>query len=195
MHIKAIAAAHALPIAVAYAAALPYVCRAAPAAVVLQATHHVVGQRIVHGNMVQLAQGQFFVELPSAATVAANGNAAVVAVDDKIGIGGVYPPRVVIGVHAAVGYDDSKRLAAIVALGNHLVNIVEAVFVLRIYADVLKVKRTVGDPLRVFVHLQPLKATVVAAIERIFFGFYHGVHHFGIVRSNGQTHPAGTVGG
>src|ERR1700694_4623919 len=70
--VEAVATADIIPIIIPDAAAGPAVGRAVPAAIVLHAAHHVVGDFIIHIDVVELAYGQVLVEVPAFAAVFGN---------------------------------------------------------------------------------------------------------------------------
>ena len=55
------------------------------------------------------------------------------------------PPGMVIGMYAAVRNNGFKTFSSVFTYGNHLVDIIQPIFVLRIYGNILKIESAIGN--------------------------------------------------
>jgi hypothetical protein len=171
---EAVAEADFLPVPVADAGGFPGRVRPFPRAVVLHAAVDVVRGLVVDGDVVVLRERQRGHEAPRRAAVLALRHAAVVADEDVRGVRGVDPHRVIVGVDFRERDHGPERLAAVVRDGDQREDVVDAVRILRVDADVGVVERAVGDVV-LGVDRRPFAAAVVGAQERALLGFHEGV--------------------
>ena len=113
LNVKPIPKQDLLPVFVPNAAGMPHRRRSDPRTIVLHSAVHVVGLRIVDGDVVELTDGEVVHEGPVVPAVTADVQPPVVAVDEVVGVRGVNVQGVVIRVHPAVRQDDVKRTAAV----------------------------------------------------------------------------------
>jgi len=155
--------------------------RQAEGGVVLGAAVDVVeGEVIVRGGLVELGHRQVGHEAPVAAAVPALVNAAVIAVDQVVGVVRVDPQGVVVHV-LAVAAHALERGAAVIGHLHPGVHGVDAVDVLRIGDDLIVILGAARD---VVAALVPGGAGVGAAVEAALVtgGFDDGVDHVGVGR-------------
>src|SRR5215204_5149315 len=163
-HIEAVATAHVLPVVIADAAVGPGIGRSVPAAIVLHATHYVVGKFVVHVDVVKLSHGQLLIKGPALAAVARDAHASVIAIEHKVRVLRVDPPGVVIGVNSRVGQQGLKVAAPVFAVGHGGVDIVNAVLVPWVHVDLLVVERAVGYFFGLAVDQRPGSTAIVALV-------------------------------
>lgn len=144
------------------------------AALVLHGAEDLVGRPPVIGHIVELCGGDLAEEvLPHPASVVADDDAAVIPIEKVVGIGRVYPQRVVVAMHA---------LAALVLAAHHLEGLaavlrprhghahdVHDVLVLRVDADLSEHPSVgTGEAFELVVlgaDARPVAALVVAAVD------------------------------
>ncbi len=141
--------------------------------------------------MVKLPNGNARRENPFLAAIARNRYAAVVAVDEQIGILWVNPKRVVVGVGLVEISHGLEAFAAVDADVHRLPKGVQLVFVDRVGDDVVEIKRAVGNNVGVVGHQRPVEAAVGTGVKSIFLGLDHRVHPVGVGGRN--RHAAATV--
>ena len=110
--VEAVAAADVEAVAVRDAGAVARGARHAPVAVVLQAAADHVRVLHVGADLVELADRQVVAEQPRLAAVPRDRHAAVAADDQMVGVVGIDPQRVILGVDRAEHV--RERLAAVV---------------------------------------------------------------------------------
>ena len=144
--------------------------------------------------MVVLPHGNIVGKNPRTATVSADGYAAIVSVVDQIWVIWVYPQRVVVGVYLLEGGNGFKRLTAVVAHRNGLVDGIQSIFVRRITKYFVKIERTVAYFFGFFVDFFPFFTAVIGAVKGIFGRFYQGIHAVGPRARNGQAAASHRIG-
>ena len=167
-YIKPISTPKALPLVISNTGIYPAIGRPSPATVILHATHYVVRKFVIYINMVKLANRQLLIKLPATASVSANPNAPIIAINYKIGVVWVYPKCMVIRVYAAVWNDNFKIFSSIFTHRNHLVNIIQPVFIFWINPYILKIKRSVVYIAAVTVYEFPFKPAIISAVQAVF---------------------------
>src|SRR5262249_29868432 len=133
----------------------------APAAVVLEAAVDAVRRTGVHGNVVELPQGQVIQELPVGAPVVADVDAAVSAEHEVPAVPRVDPQVVQVGMHSLVDPLARKGPAAVAAAAQDDPQRVDGVLVVRVTADDGEVERALVEA----VDARPAFAAVVGTIH------------------------------
>src|SRR3974390_3036248 len=145
-------------------------------AVILLRAVNAEGPVVVGSDVIEL-RGRLVVLLrPGLAAVHRDGHAAVVAVHDAVGVGGIDPEAVVVSVRRG---QPGEFLAAVGGAEGAGVQDIYSVNVLRVGEDVAVVPGALGIAL-VVVHATPGVASIVGAIEAAFFRLDHGVHAVGV---------------
>ena len=147
--------------------------------VVLLAAVHVVREKVVHRDAVELRGRLVALRRPGAAAVERDVGAAVVAFDDRLGIARVDPEAVVI----AVGRPDAgDALAAVDRLADVSVEHPHHVGVLRVRDD-LHVVPGARVQCPGVVHQLPRLRPIIRAVQATLrIGFDHGVEAVGVGR-------------
>ena len=196
-HVEAIAKINLLPVCIADAACFPDRRRANPRAVVLHPATNPVRDAHVVVDVVKLRQRQVFREAPVAAAIVRNIEAAVVALDDVIGVVGTDPEGVVVGVYFPA-HPAFKGFSAVFAFRQNAPEAEDPVFVFRIHVDFVVVERTVAH-IAVFLvgngHFHPFEAAVITFVQGVFFCLDEGVNDVGFRRRKCKADaPEGAFG-
>ncbi len=161
---KAVAAADDDPVLVDGPDAGQAEARPAPAAVVLQAAVDAIRAPAVHGDVIELADGQVIEEVPVVHAIVGDIDAAVAAEDHVPAVAGIDPQGVLVrmGAVAAVGLE---RLAAVRGAIEGDAEDVEMVLVARIDADLAEIHGPGIDA----VDARPGLAAVGGAVDAAVF--------------------------
>src|SRR6476620_990815 len=100
--VKSIAASNIVPVKIPQATVDPGVGRTMPGAIILHATHNIVGKLVIYIDMVELPNRQVLIKIPRPAPVPGNAHSAIITIKDKIRILWRYPPGMVIGMNATI---------------------------------------------------------------------------------------------
>ncbi len=185
LSVRHVAEAH--PIAFPDADLIPFLIRPAPDFVILKTTQHVVWLRHVQADVVRLRHWHVVHEVPIAAVVVGDEEAAIGSAEQPFRIQRIYPQRVVIAEHAS-----ARRAERPPAIGRHVeraAHRVDPVLVLRIDADLCVVKRPIVDAALVVDGLPVEAAIVRAPQDALFLRFDQGVHDCGIAPADRDADP------
>ena len=186
---EAVAEAHLLPVQVADAAVLPNRRRAAPTAVVLQAAVDVIGHVAVDSHVIELRQRQIGAEAPRMTAVLARVDAAVVAEHHAARVLRVDPQRVMIGVGFVPTDERRERPAAVGRDVDDRVQVVEALAVVRVDAQVTEVERPRRDAVVPVDRGEP-EAAVGALQQRVLGRLQQAVDDLRIARGDLEARTA-----
>src|ERR1017187_9095092 len=185
--VETIAALHRNPVGIANSGGLQGGTGPAPGVVVLQAAADVVGFLVIEGHLIELAERDVVEVFPIAPAVPGGPDAAIVAVEQVVGIGGIDPD----GMHVAVDVAEAGlRKCAAAILGHIDVDAAEPdlLIVVGIDAELAEIRRA-----RVGVaHAGPGGAAVFGAVDASERGVLNQrVHDVGIlaIDFHGATAP------
>ena len=105
------------------------------------------------------------------------------------------PPGMVIGVNAAVRNNGFKTFSGVFTYRNHLVDIIQPIFVLRIYGDILKIESTIGNYGSFAVYQFPFIAAIFRFVQSVFGSFYQGIYSIRVISTYGNTDSSQIAGG
>ena len=165
-HVKSVAKVEFGPVAVPDSA-LEVVGRALPRPVVLHSAVHVVRKLVVDTDVVELREREVLDKAPGFAAVAADVQAAVVALNEVAGGLWRQPKRVVVGVNVAVAGNRLPAAAAVFGLGDEGPQRVNGILAKGVHVELAVVKRAVADVFGV-ADAGPIHAAVAAAVEGVF---------------------------
>ena len=189
--VEAVAALHGDPVLVADAGGLQAGAGAAPGVVVLQAAADAVGLLEIVGDFVELAERDVVQVAPVAAAIPGHPDAAVVAVEDVVGIRRVDPDGVDIAVDIA---EAGLHEGAAAILGHVDVDAAEPdlLVVVGVDADLAEV----GGPRIGVAHAGPGGALVFGAVDAAERGVLEfGVDDVGVLAIDVERAAADVAGG
>ena len=100
------------------------------------------------------------------------------------------PPGVVVGMDTAVRNNGFKTFSCIFTYSNHLVDVVQPIFVLRIYGDILKIESTVGNYGGFAVYKFPFISAIFRFIQSVFGSFHHCIYSIRVISTYRNTNSS-----
>src|SRR6187397_622215 len=99
----------------------------------------------------------------------------------------MYPKSMMIGMNTKIRDNVLKSFATIFTHTNHLVDIIQTVFVQRVYPNVLKIKCPVGYIDAITINQLPFKTAIISLIQPVFGCLHKSINAFGFIGRNGDS--------
>src|SRR5882672_7502530 len=184
-HVAALASAHGVPVRAVDVAAVAGSGDTDGGIVLLRAID-AVRKIVVGGHVVELRGWLIPLRGPILTAVDRNGRAAVIAVDDAIGIVGIDPQAVVVAVGRIEAFE---CLAAVVRTEQAGVGDVDLVRILGVGPNVGEIPGALAKTV-IVIDQGPVGATVIAAVEAAFLRFDERVDDIRIGAGSGHADAA-----